>query len=275
MIKRWLLRRLPPDTVGLPPAIRQAHGDEPPPGGAASILRILDDGAASFTFPMLDNGYVYLAATRLSLHRSETDWAVVFEVFGFSPRAGDPDLGVWTFGSRVIHGQAETDFVTPEAYRAFIAAHRHDEATFFHPVDGGDWQDPDDAESVAPSASAVTLRGRPMAVPARSGYARAGVALEDPARPRTFELCRYLADIARDDVLATPDERRVAVPPELAEILVLDAWRHPDLVGGELPSTSETFQQLAEVLATGEVGAYRPTLAPNIHWSNWPEGGRL
>jgi len=33
------------------------------------ILSILDDCCDAFTFPMLDNGYVYLAATRLSLYR--------------------------------------------------------------------------------------------------------------------------------------------------------------------------------------------------------------
>ena len=52
------------------------------------ILSILDRCCDAFTFPMLDNGYVYLAATQLSLYRSTMDWAVVIEVFGFSPRAG-------------------------------------------------------------------------------------------------------------------------------------------------------------------------------------------
>ncbi len=52
---------------------------------ADEILRILDDCGGAFTFPALDNGYVYLAGTRLSLHRSPEDWALVIEVFGFSP----------------------------------------------------------------------------------------------------------------------------------------------------------------------------------------------
>ncbi len=60
----------------------------------AHILAILDACAESSTFPMLDNGYVYLSATRLSLHRSMANWAIVIEVFGFSPRAGLPDLHI-------------------------------------------------------------------------------------------------------------------------------------------------------------------------------------
>src|SRR5688572_16028787 len=63
------------------------------------ILRILDSCCDSYTFPMLDNGYVYPAASRLSLFRSPDDWAMVIELFGFSPRAGLPDLNVSTFAS--------------------------------------------------------------------------------------------------------------------------------------------------------------------------------
>jgi hypothetical protein len=61
----------------------------------------------------------------------------------------------------------------------------------------------------------------------------------------------------------------------MSGILVLDKWNHPDLVNDERPSGSETFRHLAMVLATGEVSEYRPTVAPNTHWANWPDGGSL
>jgi hypothetical protein len=41
------------------------------------------------------------------------------------------------------------------------------------------------------------------------------------------------------------------------------------------PSSYETWQQIAKVLATGDTSYYRPTLEPNTHWSNWPESGSL
>jgi hypothetical protein len=40
-------------------------------------------------------------------------------------------------------------------------------------------------------------------------------------------------------------------------------------------AVEEQEQQFAEVLASGDVKAYRPTQPPNTHWRNWPEGGRL
>ena len=75
---------------------------------ADQILAILDRCCDSFTFPMLDNGYVYLAATRLSLYRSVSDWAMVIEVFGFSPRAGLPDTSILTFASRLHNRDAQS-----------------------------------------------------------------------------------------------------------------------------------------------------------------------
>lgn len=78
----------------------------------------------------------------------------------------------------------------------------------------------------------------------------------------------------RERVLATEAERRVSVPAELDEILRLEEWNQPDLVNEELPSGSETFQQLAAVLATRNIAGYAPRDAPDTHWSNWPDGGR-
>jgi hypothetical protein len=95
-------------------------------------------------------------------------------------------------------------------------------------------------------------------------------------RVQVFELCRYLAAVERTAVLATGDERRVSVPPDLESILLLDEWNHPNVADdAERPSSSPTFQELARVLETGDTAAYRPALPANTHWSHWPEGGTL
>jgi hypothetical protein len=121
----------------------------------------------------------------------------------------------------------------------------------------------------------VSVRRKPIPLPQVSEYKRRGIELEKKPRVQVFELCRYLADVVRERVLATPRERRASVRPDMKQILRLEEWHHPDLANDERPSDSETFRQLAEVLATGDAGRYRPTRAPNTHWRNWPEGGRL
>lgn len=242
---------------------------------STNVLAVLDACAESFEFPMLDNGYVYLAKTRISLFRSIHDWAMVIEVFGFSPRAGAPDVSILTFASRIHDRKPPTEFVNRAAYDAYVSSHPHDEHRSIFPIDEGDWQDPENDELVAPAAREVRLRGRAIQIPDSSALARFSISMEKMPRLSVFELCRYLADSAESNVLATEEECRANVLPEMSRLLRLDEWNHPNLVEGEMPSDSETFQQLAHVAASGDPACYRPTRPPNTHWRHWPEGGRL
>lgn len=239
----------------------------------AFILQVLDACCGNFTFPMLDNGYVYLAASRLSLHRSEDDWAMVIEIFGYSPRSGLPDVQVHTFGSRLHNRNRVEDYVTPEAHQIYLANNPNNESRFFYPVEEGAWIDVDEPEMVSPSGTLI-LRGAAISLPRPEQYRVAGIELEED-RPLVFELCRLLAYQYRNQVLGTRSERRASVPPALAEILVLDDWHHPDVCSGELPSQTETFRQLAEVITSSDVFRYRTAEQHNTHWRNWPDAGTL
>jgi len=225
---------------------------------------------------MLDNGYVYLAATRLSAYRSASDWAIAIEVFGFSPRAGLPDIHVYTFGSRVVREKGPADYVSREAFDKYLAANPHNESRFFHPVSEGSWRDPETDELVAEDVSVVEVRDRLVDIPPPTEFAKYGIELMEQPRVQTFELCRFLAGANRDAVLATPAERRASVPPDVLELLILDDWNHPNVVEDtQRPSGSQTFQQLAHALVTGAPSDYKPSLAPNTHWRHWPDGGTL
>jgi hypothetical protein len=242
----------------------------------ADILAILDRCCETFTFPMLDNGYVYLAATRLSLFRSPDDWAMVIEVFGFSPRAGLPDIHVHTFASRLDRRDSPEKYVSQAAYEQYHTNNPNNDSRFFHPIAEGPWQDDENPEVVARGADKIVLRGRPYPLPATAEYARRGIDLEHPPEVRVFELCRFLANVARNDVLATPAEQRTSVLPSMTGVLQLDEWHHPDIVNpAERPSGSTTFQQLAQVLVDGDASGYRPSAPPNTDWHNWPDGGTL
>lgn len=41
------------------------------------------------------------------------------------------------------------------------------------------------------------------------------------------------------------------------------------------PSSYETWQLIAKVLATGDTELYKPKLEPNSHWKNWPDAGTM
>ncbi|GEM_PF-2067977 len=89
------------------------------------------------------------------------------------------------------------------------------------------------------------------------------------------ELCRSLVPTHRELLFATEAEIRGRLPADLPLFLQLEEWHHPDVMGGDLPSKSSTFQMIAEVLETGDRDRYKPVLPPNTHWSNWPEGGAM
>ncbi|MCU5782827.1 hypothetical protein MA04_02127 [Alcanivorax balearicus MACL04] len=238
-----------------------------------AILGVLDQCAEDFTFPVLDNGYVYLAATRLSVYHSDTDWALVIEVFGFSPRAGLPDVQIYTFSSKLHDRDPPSNYVSQDAYENYLNNNPHNESRFVFPIENSAWQDQEDLERLSDNAVCV-LRGIEVPLPEPAAYADAGIELEDEA-PLTFEFCRYLAKEHRNRVLCTERERRVSVLPNMTLLLQLEDWCHPDVVAGELPSASPTFQQLAEVLETGSTASFSNDAVANTHWRNWPEGGTL
>ena len=228
------------------------------------ILAQLDQCAADFEFPMLDNGYVHLADVRLEAYRDDVRWAIVIEVIGFSVRAGAHD-GInnclHLFGSclKRTPGTANEDFL-----------HLTEDGT-----DGPVFVE-DSLDIVRPEARAIQVRGQTIAFSLHeSEFAKQGIDLEEPAVVHAHELLRLLAGTHRTLFLATDAELQDRVPPDLPMVLRLDEWHHPDLAGSELPSRSATFQMIAEVLVTGDSSRYKPTTTPNTHWRHWPEGGTL
>lgn len=137
---------------------------------STDILSVLDACCDSFAFPMLDNGYVYLAATRLSLFRSTSDWAIVTEVFGFSTRSGVPDTHISTFASCLHNRKSPRNFVTREAYDNYLKNNPNNESTVIFPTAEGEWQNPEDSEVIADGVTEISLRGQIVHLPSREEY---------------------------------------------------------------------------------------------------------
>ncbi|MEP5760780.1 MAG: hypothetical protein ABJ327_16015 [Litoreibacter sp.] len=187
---------------------------------AKDILSVIDKSVTDFQFPMLDNGYIYLATSRLSLYGSAVGWAVVIETFGFSPRAGHPDLSVTTVSNKLHNRNQSSDYVSPEAYQAYLSNNPNTEVRSFWPISDTIWIDEEEPEHVIPNGY-FDLRGQRIAIPERTNLETTGIELEGE-RLAVFELCRFLAAKHRADVLGTEKEQRVSVDPEMHKILELD-----------------------------------------------------
>jgi hypothetical protein len=219
----------------------------------------LDACAANYCdFPMLDNAYIFPADVRLTLYRDRTRWALALEALGFSPKAGNDAeriiLDLHVFGNCLAQPPGLCTTVTP--------------ATSTAPLFVAPWP------GKVLAGARLSLRGREVYLPtAPEAYHAAGIALRSPPDVWGFEALRVLLPGYRALLLATETERCAHIPPDLPAILQLDEWRHPNLAEDELPSHTETFQQLAAVLYTGDPARYAPNVPPNTHWRYWPHGG--
>ncbi|MCS7081210.1 MAG: hypothetical protein NZ585_14325 [Chloracidobacterium sp.] len=227
---------------------------------AAEILAQLDDCADRLVFPMLDAPGFRLAAARLHAYRDPDRWAMVIETLG---------CHVWDAGHAAIDNclhvfgncLSRPPGVTPDDY-------------LYPTADSDEGQTFDDRGRVRREARTIRLRGRVIQLPDQSPVCNLdGSPIAYGRRWRSDELLRWLTEAYRDDLLATEDELRARIPPDIPKLLTLDAWRHPDLGSGETPSQSETFRQIAEVLASGDPARYRPTQPPNTPRRRRPVGG--
>ncbi|AEB44482.1 DUF7003 family protein [Micromonospora maris] len=211
---------------------------------SAEVLEQLDAAAEEFLFPDLGHGYYYAVDARLHGYRDAGRWALIVETVGYSPRAGNLIDVLHVFGNCLTSGEpgyGNGDF--------------HERVDNWNQI-----EDPDEPETYR--GGPVVVRGRTIAVAAEPG--------ED-----LVNVLRQLVPRHRELLLADEGELRRRIPVDLPEVLRLDQWNHPDLVSGLRPSDSETFHQIADVLATGDLSRYAPSLPPNTHWSNWPESGSL
>ena len=231
---------------------------------ATDILRQLNKCAKDFTFPMLNNGYVYPVTSKLTAYRDDKRWALIIEVVGFSYRGGGHNgitNALHVFGNCINTkpGMANANFL-------YITGNSPDIPTF----------DEEYMESLNPNAKTMTLREKEIPVNHnRDFYLKKGIELKEENKIFIWEFLRGLVPERNHDFFATEKEIRERVPADLPRIMELTEWNHPDCAASELPGNNETFKQIARVLETGQTKHYKPTNAPNNHWKNWPDGGAL
>lgn len=228
------------------------------------ILNQLDKCASEYTFPMLDNGYVYPAGTKLTAYRDDKRWAIVIEAIGFSYRGGGHN-GI----SNCLHVYGNCLNYKPGTRNE----------NFIHPTDDANNCNTFDDEEyfyLNPACSSFILRDQTFPLyHDRELYKASGIEIEDLKKINAFEFLRLLDELHHDKLIATDNEIRERVSSDIPKIMELRNWFHPDVINDELPSKNETFIQIAKVLETGNIEYYKPTQKPNTHWVNWPEGGTL
>lgn len=229
----------------------------------SQILEQLDACAADFTFPMLDNGYVYYADARLSAYRTERYWAILIEVLGTNFRASGASDDIYRFGNCF----PQTPGLADDGILPVLNDPLNDEIF----DEGHRWD-------VVKEKGILRVREQAISYDVASeALERIGIGEDemDGGPISITELVRSLVPEHRDLLLATEEELNQRLQTDVPLILRLNEWNHPNVVEDELPSRSETFQMVADVLVSGDPTLYKPILPPNTHWRNWLESGTL
>jgi len=224
------------------------------------ILSQLDRCAAEWTFPVFDNGYVYFADARLTAYADSSRWALTIEVLGYSYKIRGTDgfdTTIYLFGNCLTTSPGMV--------------------SIFHLItDGTSGNVFEYEEYINRQIHDIRIRGHLFPLPFNDDFfSQAGVVLAHSPKIHGAEFLRALSFQYRDILFATSDELRIYFPKDLPLLLTLDAWYHPDIADDQMPSDTETFSMIADVLVSHDQHLYQPTLQPNTHWSHWPESGKL
>ena len=231
---------------------------------ADDILAQLDMCNSEYTFPMLDNGNLYPAGTKLTAYTDNKLWAIVIEAIGFSYRGGGHN-GIsnclYIYGNCLQYGPG-----TRNENFIYLTGDANNCNTF----------DNEESFYLNPNCTTFTLRDQILPLyQDRELYNDSGIEIEDSERINAFEFLRLLDALHHDQLVATENEIKERIPNGLTKIIELRNWFHPDVANDELPSKNETFIQIAKMLETGNMDFYKPTHEPNTSWKNWPDGGTL
>ncbi len=235
-----------------------------------NILKALDESVYS-VFPPLENLYIAFADVRLSVYRDEMRWAIVMEFLGRTDHQWCDHGGIHLWIYR--WGNCLTGYVGQSDKSPICMTEDGLEGPTFG---GKDYFDEENYLVVREDAETIRIRGQIVPIERDlEKYAARGIVLDHPPMIRAEDLLRSLLPEYHELLMATEAELRVRLPQDLPLILRLDEWHHPDTFypSNEVPSGSEAFQMIADVLVSGDPALYQPTEAPNTHWSNWPDYG--
>lgn len=274
----------------------------------ADILDTLDNSCKEpyNNFITLEHPYVYLIDSRLNIFRGDGDrWAVAAEVLGYNPRGSSISLEIFYFGNCLVNLESYQDRPTNTVLFCPIDFEYFQDIVDDEVIkpDVTEWivrgvaipishrkKDYEDAgielKEYEPDEISVEEAGRLAiinhgylfratdeelykSIPAdlekilvldewyHKDFYQETSPFDSPMRSGMFDLSNeFMQNVMREQ-----KERTAAAN--------LEEWEN------NRPGSYETWQQLARVIATGDVSLYQPTLPPNSHWINWPESGAL
>lgn len=229
----------------------------------AEILTYLDH----CEFPMLDNGYYYHIAQKMTIFKDEqANWAILLEILAYNNHELDVKgikTMVYTYGNQI----------PPEAVWGndpfFAKATDHEVPAFLEETDRFRSFLNLEAEFFSVGDTLIPIERDP------GKYTAKGIELQFSPRIQPWEVMRYIAPEFAHLFWVNRSEIADKIPPEMKAVATLYDWEHPDLVVGENPSDKASFSLIADFILSGDEKILDQIQNGNTHWRNWQNGGTL
>jgi hypothetical protein len=274
----------------------------------AEILDTLDNSAAIKYnyFITLSHPYVYLIDSRLNIFRGENnDWAIAAEVLGHNPRGGYITSEIFYFGNCLINlesynGNSVNTFsnypVDDESFEATTDGEVLIPEADFWIVRGekvplstnkSDYDKAGIKLSEYEPGEILIIEAARLAIIDHAFLFRATDQELYKSIPADLKKILVLDEWYHREFNPQPSPfdspevlRALDLTQEYIQNMIRDEKERTARFNQEewennRPGSYETWQLLANVIATGDISLYQPTLAPNSHWTNWPESGAL
>jgi hypothetical protein len=224
-----------------------------------------------------EHPYFHTAGSRLTLYADRSRWAIVFEKSGYSNSGYRGEIELFYFGNCLQNLEDKASGGDRTSNMQIVALIDNDEIERMeNDYDG----------IIAKGITQVKVRETLLDIELNiKEYEKRDIRDEvygyEEGVIHFYSLIRYLDELHPELFRATEEELRMCLPDDLPKIMHINQWHHQTcgiLEGefmGDRPGDYETYPMIADVLVSKDPTKWKPTLAPNNDWRNWPGAGYM
>jgi len=229
----------------------------------------------NYFFNDLENGYLNIASSKIHLFADNTNWAVVFENVGYHNRAGEAHIELIYIGNCINYERNEAKGRTDLSNYFRIPIIKSSE---FQRIENDIGTEMERFELINPNAKSILVRDFEIIIEHnKAEYSTKLIKFRDFENSKQLigfeDLVRYLVVTEPQLMSATDEEIRANFSLNVPKLMTITSFHQKSIYEPEnLPSSYETYQLIAKILTSKNIWDWKPTIAPNNHWSNWVSG---
>lgn len=209
-------------------------------------------------FPTLEHGFYMIATPSIHLYRQNDLWGIVFEQPGVSNKQFAAMNELYYFGNNIEFSHFTT-FKTNYIWE--------------YPINlKAEWLESDELKIIAEDKNGNPIPySKDLKVYKEMGILNKFEGGMDEIGLE--EIFLFIAEKHPELVELSEEKIQSHFKSPMKKIMTIKSYNYISVYLDDfLPSSHETFQLLAKVVAENDSSLWKPTLPPNNHWSNWTNG---